>query len=115
MGIASGRRKSVHAAGMKAYLPLWGRSRREIVTELVELGFQALIVAVNEEKMDRQYLGRVMDRPLMDELESKGIDVAGENGEYHTVITGGPLFQNPITMEVKGLKSYEKHCFLHID
>lgn len=103
------------AAGMKAYLPLWGRSRREIVTELVELGFQALIVAVNEEKMDRQYLGRVMDRPLMDELESKGIDVAGENGEYHTVITGGPLFQNPITMEVKGLKSYEKHCFLHID
>jgi diphthine-ammonia ligase len=52
---------------------------------------------------------------LMDELESKGIDVAGENGEYHTVITGGPLFQNPITMEVKGLKSYEKHCFLHID
>lgn len=103
------------AAGMEACLPLWGRSRREIVAELVDLGFQAVIVAVNEEKMDRQYLGRVLDRPLMDELESKGIDVAGENGEYHTVITGGPPFQNPITLDVKGLKSHEKHCFLHID
>jgi len=102
-------------AGMKAYLPLWGRSRREIVAELVDLGFQAVIVAVDEEKMDRGYLGRVMDRPLMDELESNGIDVAGENGEYHTVITGGPLFQNPIALDVKGLKSHENYCFLHID
>lgn len=103
------------AAGMKAYLPLWGRSRREIVAELVDLGFQAVIVAVNEEKMGREYLGKVMDRPLMDELESKGIDVAGENGEYHTVITDGPLFQKPLTLEVKGIESHEKHCFLHID
>ena len=107
--------KVCDAVGMKAYLPLWGRSRREIVAELVDLGFQAVIVAVDEEKMDRGYLGRVMDRPLMDELESKGIDVAGENGEYHTVITGGPLFQNPIALDVKGLKSHENYCFLHID
>ena len=107
--------KASAAAGMEAYLPLWGRTRREIVAEVVDLGFKAVVVAVNEEKMDRRYLGKVLDRPMMDELEREGIDVAGENGEYHTVIINGPLFQKPLELDVKGIKSHEKHCFLHLE
>ena len=103
------------AAEMKAYLPLWGRPRREIVAELVDLGFQAVIVTVNEEKMDRHYLGRILDRKLIDELESKGVDACGENGEFHTVITDGPLFRQPVELKVKGLQSHEQYCFLNIE
>lgn len=103
------------AAGLEAYLPLWGRTRREIVIELVDLGFQAVIVAVNEEKMDRKYLGKLMDRQLIEELENKGIDACGENGEFHTVITDGPLFRQPVELKVKGLHAHDQHCFLNIE
>ncbi len=106
--------KNCTSVGMKAYLPLWGRPRRQIVAELVGLGFQATIVAVNEEKMDSQYLGKVLDGSLMRELEEEGIDVAGENGEFHTVITDGPLFQKPISLEIKGTRANGKYCFLNI-
>lgn len=107
--------KVCSVVGMGAYLPLWGRPRREIVAELVDSGFQAMIVTVDEQKMERKYLGRVIDRPLMDELEKRGIDIAGENGEYHTLITDGPLFKKPLSIEVKGIESHEKHCFLKVD
>jgi len=103
------------AAGMKAYLPLWGKSRQKVVAELVDLGFQAVIVAVNEEKMDRGYLGRVLDKQLMAELAGRGIDIAGESGEYHTVVIDGPLFKQRIELKITGLKSVEQHCFLDLD
>lgn len=103
------------AVGMQAYLPLWGKSRQSVVAELVDLGFHAVIVAVNEDKMDRRYLGRVLDRPLMSELDREGIDIAGENGEYHTVVTGGPLFKQTVDLKVKGLKIVEQYCFLDFD
>lgn len=103
------------AAELKAYLPLWGRSRREIVAELVDLGFQAVIVTVDEEKMDRQYLGRIMDRQLIDELESRGVDSCGESGEFHTVIIDGPLFRQPVDLKVRGLYAHDQYCFLNIE
>lgn len=103
------------AAGMKAYLPLWGKLRQEVVAELVDLGFQAVIVAVNEEKMDRGYLGKVLDRPLIAELAGEGIDIAGENGEFHTLVADGPLFRFPVDLMVKGLKSVGQYCFLDLD
>ncbi|MFW0967254.1 MAG: diphthine--ammonia ligase [Thermacetogeniaceae bacterium] len=103
------------AAEMRAYLPLWGKSRQRVVAELVDLGFQAVIVAVNEEKMDRRYLGRVLNKPLMSELAADGIDVAGENGEFHTIVTDGPLFRFPVDLKINGFKPVGLHCFLDLD
>jgi len=103
------------AAGMKAYLPLWGKSRQKVVTELVDLGFQAVIVAVNEEIMDRSYLGRVLDKQLMLKLAADGIDVAGENGEFHTIVTNGPLFRFPVNLKINGFKPVGQHCFVEFD
>lgn len=103
------------AAGMKAYLPLWGKSRQKVVTEFVDLGFQAVIVAVNEEKMDRGYLGRVLDKQLMLKLAADGIDVAGENGEFHTIVTNGPLFRFPVNLKINGFKPVGQHCFVEFD
>jgi diphthine-ammonia ligase len=103
------------AAGLDAYLPLWGRPRRELVDEMIDLGFQAVIVTVDEEKMDRQYLGRIMDRQLIDELESRGVDSCGESGEFHTVIIDGPLFRQPVDLKVRGLYAHDQYCFLNIE
>lgn len=101
--------------GLDAFLPLWKRPRRELVEEFVDLGFQAVIVVVKEEQMDSRFLGQVLDRPLLDELEKEGIDVAGENGEFHTVITGGPLFKHPVDVEVKGRVFRNGYAYLNLE
>jgi uncharacterized protein (TIGR00290 family) len=86
------------AAGLKAYLPLWQAPRQELLSEFLALGFEARIVAVDSQVLDQRFLGRRLDHPLVDELSALGVDVCGENGEYHTVVTRGPLFQKSLNL-----------------
>jgi diphthine-ammonia ligase len=83
-------------AGMKGALPLWGSGRREVLEDWWGQQFEARIVVVREGIMSRDYLGRTLDAAVASELEAQGIDACGENGEFHTLATGGPLFRNPL-------------------
>ena len=86
------------AAGLRAELPLWLEPRRALVDELLGLGFRALIVAVKEDALPTDLLGRVLDAELVAEIERLGADACGENGEYHTVLVDGPDFAQPINL-----------------
>jgi diphthine-ammonia ligase len=89
-------------AGLVAQHPLWQRDRRELVEHLLERGWEAIIVVVRESALDRSFLGRRLDRDVIDELDACGVDVCGENGEFHTVVTDGPLFAQPLEIDVEG-------------
>jgi len=90
------------AAGLVRRHPLWQRPRRELVAELLRRGFRATIVTVRGDVLDRELLGRELDDALADDLEAAGADACGENGEYHTVVTDGPLFSEPVRLEHGG-------------
>lgn len=106
------QQKVCTAAGLKAYLPLWKRSRRELAYELVSLGFEAVIVAINRQMMDSRFLGRPYNRETLAELEREGVDVAGESGEFHTFVTDGPLFRQPIKVRITNIVSDENYSFV---
>ena len=55
--------------------------------------FKARITAVDTTKMDRSYLGEAITPKLIEKLEQDNVDVCGENGEYHTIVTDGPIFK----------------------
>lgn len=84
---------------MNAYHPLWLRERESILSEFLELGFKAKIIAVNEKKLHRDFLGRDLNQELIDDFREKGIDICGENGEYHTVVYDGPIFSTPLVLK----------------
>jgi uncharacterized protein (TIGR00290 family) len=88
--------------GMEAFLPLWGGSRDSLLDEFLGAGFSAVIVAVREGLLGREYLGRVLGPDLVNELREEGVDVSGENGEYHTLVTDGPLFSRPVNLSHGG-------------
>jgi uncharacterized protein (TIGR00290 family) len=83
-------------AGLSGILPLWGSERRDVLDEWWQLGFEARIVVVRDAVMSRDYLGRTLDAEVAGELEAQGIDACGENGEFHTLATAGPLFRQPL-------------------
>jgi len=83
-------------AGMRGVLPLWGSGRREVLEDWWRQQCEARIVVVREGVMSRDYLGRTLDAEVASELEAQGIDACGENGEFHTLATGGPLFRHPL-------------------
>ncbi len=86
-------------AGLTAELPLWQHDRMALLEEWWAAGFEARIVVAREGLVDRRYLGRVLDRQTAEELAATGVDPCGENGEFHTVATAGPMFRE--SLEVK--------------
>ena len=95
--------------------PLWQRERRGLLAEFIALGFQATIVVLNEDKLARRFLGKAIDAETVAELEEAGVDAAGEQGEYHTVVTAGPLFSTAIPLEIRGRIQREGYWFLEVE
>lgn len=97
-------------AGLGAALPLWQQDRLSLLDDFWAAGFEARIVVAREGLVDRRFLGRILDRPTAEELAAIGVDPCGENGEFHTVVTGGPLFRNPIALELRG-QVFKSDCW----
>jgi len=97
-------------SGLKAYHPLWKKPKRKVLEEFVDAGFKAIIIVVKDGVLDKKYLGKVIDKNLIKEFGKIGIDPAGENGEYHSVVTGGPIFNNEIDYELEE-QFYDNGCW----
>jgi diphthine-ammonia ligase len=87
------------SAETEAWLPLWQRDRRSLMQELLDFGFRAVIVAVKDGVLPPSLLGETIDEGLLRDFEEAGVDLAGENGEFHTFVTDGPSFSHPIGVE----------------
>ncbi len=96
------------------YFPLWNRERVEVVREFVRLGFQATIVAVQEGVLSKSYLGKSLTEELIDNMIRQGIDPAGEAGEYHTLVTAGPIFNRPLVFAIKDRSLRDGYWYLDI-
>lgn len=101
------------AADVEAVLPIWQEDRRHLVESMIDAGMQCLIVSCKKELAD-SIIGKIIDRDLIKEFERLGIDVCGENGEYHTLVIDGPLQQFPLTVEFNKYSVHETYAFLNL-
>ena len=84
--------------GLRPSLPLWLEERRSLLGEFLELGFCAMIIAVKENVLPTSLLGKTLSRTVIEEIENHGADACGEEGEYHTLVYDGPLFQSSLQL-----------------
>lgn len=91
------------SAGMQASHPLWNEPRRGLVEEIITSDHRVVVCVVRLARLDRVFLGRQLTFGLAGELEHAGIDICGENGEFHTVVTDGPLFRAPLQVKSTGI------------
>ncbi len=100
--------------GLTPLLPLWGRESKDLLSELVGLGFEAVVVAVKAHFLDASWLGKRIDEAFIVEIEKQGVDACGENGEYHTLVVDGPMFKKRIALKDTGIIKRDGMCFLDI-
>jgi uncharacterized protein (TIGR00290 family) len=100
--------------GVKALLPLWGMNSAVLLNEFMEAGFKAVIVSVKAKFLDKEWLGRQLDKKLASELSQLGIDVCGEAGEFHTFVYNGPSFKKPVKIGRTAVISRNDHWTLDI-
>lgn len=86
--------------GQKSLAPLWGMNEEKLMREMIDEGFEVIIVGVYAAGLGESWLGRKIDSSALNELlelrERFGISLAGEGGEIETIVTDCPLFKKRI-------------------
>ena len=85
--------------GMTPVFPLWLRDTAALAREMIAAGVEAILTCVDPKQLDPAFAGRRFDGALLDALPA-GVDPCGENGEFHTLVTAGPMFRRPIPARV---------------
>ncbi|SDR73012.1 diphthine--ammonia ligase [Gramella sp. MAR_2010_147] len=112
------REEQLALVGLNAVFPLWGRDTKGLIKEFIDLGFKAIVVCTNSKYLEDSFCGRIIDIDFVNELPTD-VDPCGENGEFHTFVFDGPIFNSPVEFEIgeKVKKSYkpaekeEDNCF----
>ena len=89
------RERMLEGSGIAPVFPLWGRPTPELAAEMVAAGLEARIVCLDPRKLPASFAGGAFDAALLSDLP-KDVDPCGENGEFHTCVTGGPMFRKSL-------------------
>jgi len=89
------REKNLARIGMTAIFPLWKHDTRELIRYFHEQHFRAIAACVDSKVLDPSFAGRELDASFFRDLPPHA-DPCGENGEFHTFVFDGPIFQSPI-------------------
>lgn len=92
--------------GLRSVFPLWQRGRLENVHEIIDAGYKCLIKSINNTLLPKDLLGKILDTAVLGEMQRCGIDICGENGEYHTLVMDGPLFHKPIAYKTGNILDF---------
>ncbi|HWY44603.1 MAG TPA: diphthine--ammonia ligase [Candidatus Sulfotelmatobacter sp.] len=106
------REKNLARVGMEAIFPIWKRDTRELARNFVDLGFRARAVCVDPRVLNRSFAGRELDESFFRDLPTEA-DPCGENGEFHTFVYDGPIFQKPVKCRTG--KVVERDSFVFCD
>jgi diphthamide synthase (EF-2-diphthine--ammonia ligase) len=82
-------------SGIEPSFPLWGRRSAALADEMLDAGIEASVSCVDTRLLDRSFAGRRWNADLIRDLPA-GVDPCGGNGEFHTCVTGGPMFRTKL-------------------
>jgi len=93
------RETEMAKVGMTPIFPVWGLETSALAQEMIASGLKARLTCVDPRKLDKSFAGRDFDESLVRGLPP-GADPCGENGEFHTFVYAGPMFNQDIPVDV---------------
>lgn len=84
--------------GWRMQTPLFGSDTATLAREMLAAGLRTQLCCVDTRQLDAGFSGRVFDAALLAELPAS-CDPCGENGEFHTLVSDGPMFTRPLPVE----------------
>jgi len=106
------RERQLDGTGLEPLFPIWGIPTHELARTMVAAGLRAHITCVDPRQLDRSFAGRIFDTDFLADLPA-GVDPCGENGEFHSFATDGPMFSK--RLEVQAGEVVERDGFVFAD
>ncbi len=104
------REEKLEGSGIEPLFPLWGRHTGALAQEMIAGGLKAHLTCVDPKKLPARFAGRAFDDALLAELPA-GVDPCGENGEFHTCVSAGPMFAHPIDIRLGRIETRDGFVF----
>jgi uncharacterized protein (TIGR00290 family) len=102
--------------GINPITPLWEKNPEQILAELVEKGFETIIVVVDSKLLGEEWLGRKIDHDFLQEVQrlnrEKSVHIGGSG--YHTLVIDGPLFKKRLHVLQSKTLCKNGYCILDI-
>ena len=99
---------------MEAIFPLWQEDREKLTYEFIDSGFKTVLKNVKLEFLGEEFLGKILTRELVKKIKETGADPCGENGEYHTFVFDGPIYNEPVAFEIQQNTLTDSYGYLNI-
>lgn len=106
------RERQLSGTGIVPVFPLWGRPTRALADDMINAGTEAHLCTVDLKKLPASVAGRRFDHALLKALPA-GIDPCGENGEFHSFVSAGPMLARRIP--IKTGETVERDGFAYTD
>lgn len=89
--------------GIRSFSPLWQMNQTQYLRRIIKENFKVVITKIACFGLDESFLGRVIDEKTINELskleKQYGVNVAGEGGEYETLVIDAPFFKKKLEIE----------------
>lgn len=99
--------------GWHGVFPLWNEDTARLARTFVARGHRAILCCVDTQQLDASFCGRDYDARMLSDLPAS-CDPCGENGEFHTCVHDGPLFEAPLRLQ-RGERILRDARFEYID
>ena len=107
------RETNLSKANLSGIFPLWKKDTSELAGNFIDSGFKAVVVCVDSTVLGKHFAGREFDEKFLSELPGN-VDPCGENGEFHTFVYDGPLFQQKVSFN-RGMTVFKNKRFYFCD
>ena len=86
--------------GLYHYHPIWGMERETLLHDMLDSGMNIIFTAVAAHGLDKTWLGETLTPERVTQLhklnEKYQVDMAGEGGEYESLVLDAPWFTQRI-------------------
>jgi len=104
------REKQLENSGLQPIFPVWGMPTRELAHSMIQSGVRAKLTCVDPKLLAPEFVSREFNEQLLSEFPPT-IDPCGENGEFHTFVYAGPMFQHDLSVNVGEIVSRDGFVF----
>jgi uncharacterized protein (TIGR00290 family) len=92
------REKQLAGTGLQPIFPVWDISTPHLARQMIASGLRARLTCIDTQALPATFAGRDFDHQLLADLPTT-VDPCGENGEFHTCVYAGPMFDHPIAIQ----------------
>ena len=106
------RERQLAGTGITPVFPIWGAPTPRLARDMIEAGVEARLATVDLKKLAATFAGRRFDSALLAALPAEA-DPCGENGEFHSFVSAGPMLSGKIAVRVG--QTVERDGFAYAD